>query len=431
MSLQFALCLATLLFLAGIGTPVAYSTILAAIVYLAVAGQDIALAGEQILSGLYRSFILLAVPLFIVAANIMNAGTISDRLLNFCIACVGRFRGGLGHVNVVASLIFSGMSGSAVADAAGIGKIIIGMMTRGGRYPAGYAAAITAASATIGPIIPPSIPMVLYALISNQSIGYMFLGGIVPGLVIGMVLMALNGVIATRRGFAREDPVPLKELPKLTINATPALLMPAILLYGIYGGVTTPTEAAAVAAFYALILATVFYRALNISTLYQIFVESTRSSAAVGLVIGGALILNYVVASENIPNLLAGALVGIDVHPLVFLLCVNLLLLFLGAFLDATTIILVILPLFMPSCRELGIDLVHFGVIAVINCMIGLITPPYGMLLFVINAVTDIPLGEIIRETWIFIVVLISALLVLILVPDIVLWLPRQFGYLG
>jgi len=431
MSLQFALCLATLLFLAGIGTPVAYSTILSAIVYLAVAGQDIALAGEQILSGLYRSFILLAVPLFIVAANIMNAGTISDRLLSFCVACVGRFRGGLGHVNVVASLIFSGMSGSAVADAAGIGKIIIEMMTRGGRYPAGYAAAITAASATIGPIIPPSIPMVLYALISNQSIGYMFLGGIVPGLVIGVVLMTLNAAIATRRGFSREEPVPLKKLPKLTVNAVPALLMPAILLYGIYGGVTTPTEAAAVAAFYALILATFFYRALKISTLYQIFVESTRSSAAVGLVIGGALILNYVVASENIPNLLAGALVGLDVHPLVFLLCVNLLLLFLGALLDATTIILVILPLFIPSCRELGIDLVHFGVIAVINCMIGLITPPYGMLLFVINAVTDIPLGEIIRETWIFIVVLVGALLLLILVPDIVLWLPRQFGYLG
>jgi len=431
MSLQFSLCLATLLFLAGIGTPIAYSTILSAIVYLAVAGQDIALAGEQILSGLYRSFILLAVPLFIVAANIMNAGTISDRLLNFCIACVGRFRGGLGHVNVVASLIFSGMSGSAVADAAGIGKIIIEMMTRGGRYPAGYAAAITAASATIGPIIPPSIPMVLYALISNQSIGYMFLGGIIPGLVIGMVLMTLNAVIATRRGFARENPVPLKELPKLTVKAFPALMMPAILLYGIYGGVTTPTEAAAVAAAYALILATFFYRALKISTLYQIFVDSTRSSAAVGLVIGGALILNYIVASENIPNLLAGALVGLDIHPLVFLLCVNLLLLFLGALLDATTIILVILPLFIPSCHKLGIDLVHFGVIAVINCMIGLITPPYGMLLFVINAVTDIPLGEIIHETWIFIAVLIGALLVLILVPDLVLWLPREFGYLG
>jgi tripartite ATP-independent transporter DctM subunit len=431
MTLQFALCLATLLFLAGIGTPVAYSTLLSAIVYLAVAGQDIALAGEQILSGLYDSFILLAVPLFIVAANIMNAGTISDRLLNFCVACVGRFRGGLGHVNVVASLIFSGMSGSAVADAAGIGKIIIEMMTKGGRYPAGYAAAITAASATIGPIIPPSIPMVLYALISDQSIGYMFLGGIIPGLVIGVVLMVFNAVIATRRGFSREDPVPLKKLPRLTVNAIPALLMPAILLYGIYGGVTTPTEAAAVAAAYALLLATFFYRALKVTTLYKIFVDSARSSAAVGFVIGGALILNYVVASENIPNRLAGALVGLDVHPLVFLLGVNLLLLFLGALLDATTIILVILPLFIPSCHELGIDLVHFGVIAVINCMIGLITPPYGMLLFVINAVTDIPLGEIIRETWPFIAVLVAALLGLILVPDIVLWLPREFGYLG
>lgn len=431
MSLQFALCLATLLFLAGIGTPISYSIILSAIVYLAVAGQDIALAGEQVLSGLYDSFILLAVPLFIVAANIMNAGTISDRLLNFCVACVGRLRGGMGHVNVVASLIFSGMSGSAVADAAGIGKIIIEMMTKGGRYPAGYAAAITAASATIGPIIPPSIPMVLYALISDQSIGYMFLGGIVPGLVIGVVLMVMNGVVAARRNIPREDPIPLKEFPKLTVNAFPALLMPAILLWGIYGGVTTPTEAAAVAAFYALMLAAVFYRALKISTLYQIFVESARSSAAVGLVIGGALILNYVVASENIPNRLAGTLVGLDVPPLVFLLAVNVLLLFLGALLDATTIILVILPLFMPACRELGIDLVHFGVIAVINCMIGLITPPYGMLLFVINAVTGIPLGSIIRETWQFIAVLIAALLVLILIPDLVLWLPREFGYLG
>ena len=431
MSLQFSLCLATLLFLAGIGTPVSYSIILSAIVYLAVAGQDIALAGEQVLSGLYDSFILLAVPLFIVAANIMNAGTISDRLLSFCVACVGRFRGGMGHVNVVASLIFSGMSGSAVADAAGIGKIIIDMMTKGGRYPRGYAAAITAASATIGPVIPPSIPMVLYALVSDQSIGYMFLGGIIPGILIGIVLMAMNAVVASRRNFAREEPVPLKKIPKLTVNAFPALLMPVILLYGIYGGVTTPTEAAAVAAFYALVLAGVFYRALDISSLYDIFVRSARSSAAVGLVIGGALILNYVVASENIPNRLAGSLVGLDVPPLVFLLAVNILLLCLGALLDATTIILVILPLFIPSCRELGIDLVHFGVIAVINCMIGLITPPYGMLLFVTNAVTGIPLGEIISETWKFIVVLIAALVVLILVPDLILWLPREFGYLG
>lgn len=431
MSIELALCLITLFGLAGIGTPIGYAIMAASTVYLGMAGLDIALTGEKILQGLYKSFVLLAVPLFIVAANIMNAGTISDRLLNFCVAVVGRFRGGLGHVNVMASLIFSGMSGSAVADAAGIGKIIIGMMTKEGRYSRGYAAAITAATATIGPIIPPSIPMVLYALVSNSSIGALFLAGILPGLVMGGVLMLMNTWISTRRGFAMEEPVPLRQLPKITGNAFPALLMPVILLYGIYGGVTTPTEAAAVAAFYALILAAVFYRALSFKSLYEILVESARSSAAVGVVIGGALILNFIVISENIPGMMSDFLTGIDVHPLMFLLAVNVLVLLLGCVLDATTIILVIVPLFIPTCNALGIDLVHFGVLVVVNSMIGLITPPYGILLFVINAVTGIPLKEIIGEIWAFLGVLIVALLFLILSPDVVLWLPRVFGYQG
>lgn len=431
MSLELALCLITLFGLAGIGTPIGYSIMLASLVYLGTAGMDLALTGEKIMQGLYRSFVLLAVPLFIVAANIMNAGTISERLLNFCVAAVGRFRGGLGHVNVVASLIFSGMSGSAVADAAGIGKIIIQMMTKGGRYSGGYAAAITAASATIGPIIPPSIPMVLYALVSNASIGSLFLAGIVPGILMGCVLMGMNSFLARRRGFAVEEPVPLRELPRKTANAFPALLMPVILLYGIYGGVTTPTEAAAVAAFYALLLAGLFYRALSFGALYRIFVESARSSAAVGLVIGGALILNFIVVSENIPGMMSAYLTGIDVHPLLFLLAVNVLILLLGCVLDATTIILVIVPLFIPTCQALGIDLVHFGVLVVVNSMIGLITPPYGILLFVINAVTGIPLRDIIGEIWAFLGVLILALLVMILVPDVVLFLPRLFGYSG
>lgn len=431
MSVEFLICIGTLFLLAGIGMPIAYAIIIASITYLFVGGQGIGIVGKVLMDGLYQSFILLAVPLFIIAANIMNAGTISDRLLGFCVALVGRFRGGLGHVNIVASLIFSGMSGSAVADAAGIGKIIIQMMTKSGHYTRGYAAAITAASATIGPIIPPSIPMVLYALVSNTSIGYLFLGGIVPGLMMGGVLMGMNSFLSHRRGFALEDPIPLSELPRRTANAFPALLMPAILLYGIYGGVTTPTEAAAVAAFYALMLAAFFYRALSIRALYGILVESARSSAAVGLVIGGALILNYVVASENIPSILAARLVGLDVDPLAFMLGVNLLLLLLGCVLDATTIILVIIPLFLPTCRELGIDLVHFGVVAVVNCMVGLITPPYGILLFVLNAVTRIPLSEIIREIWPFLIALILALLGLVLWPGLVLWLPRLFGYAG
>ncbi|MEL7461573.1 MAG: TRAP transporter large permease [Pseudomonadota bacterium] len=431
MSFELALCLLVLFTLAGVGTPIGYSIMLASLAYLATAGMDIALTGEKILQGLYGSFVLLAVPLFIVAANIMNAGTISERLLGFCVAAVGRFKGGLGHVNVVASLIFSGMSGSAVADAAGIGKIIIQMMTKDGRYPGGYAAAITAASATIGPIIPPSIPMVLYALVSNASIGSLFLAGILPGLVMGAVLMGMNAYLANRRGFAVEEPVPLRALPAKTANAFPALLMPVILLYGIYGGVTTPTEAAAVAALYALLLAGLFYRALSLAGLYRIFVESARSSAAVGVVIGGALILNFIVVSENIPGMMSEFLTGIDVHPLVFLICVNLLILLLGCVLDATTLILVIVPLFIPTCNALGIDLVHFGVLVVVNSMIGLITPPYGILLFVINAVTGVPLRDIIAEVWPFLLVLIAALAVMIVFPGLVLALPRLFGYAG
>ncbi len=429
MSLAFLMCLAVLFGLAAIGAPIALSMIAAAIMYLLMAGQDLALAGEQILQGLYNSFILLAVPLFIVAANIMNAGTISDRLLGFCVAAVGRFRGGLGHVNVVASLIFSGMSGSAIADAAGVGKIIIEMMTRNGRYTLGFAAAITAASATIGPIIPPSIPMVLYALVSDTSVGYLFLAGILPGLLMGLLLMVMIAVIARRRNFPMDEPVPLQELPRLGVRAFPALMMPAILLFGIYGGVTTPTEAAAVAAAYALLLATFFYRALSLPDLYSVMSDSARASAAVGLVIGGALIFNYIVASENIPSSIAVVMDSLNLSPLGFLLFVNVLLLLLGCVLDASTILLVVVPLFLPTCNLLGIDLVHFGVVVVVNTMIGLITPPYGILLFVINATTGAPLKDMIREIWPFLIALLLALMIITLIPDLVLWLPRQLGY--
>ena len=216
MSLELILGLVALFGMAAIGTPVAYAILVGVLVYLGVSGQDLAIAGTTMVQRLFDGFLLLAVPLFIASANIMNAGTISDRLLNFCIALVGRFRGGLGHVNVVASLIFSGMSGSAVADAAGIGKIIIDMMVKSGRYTRGYAAAITAATATIGPIIPPSIPMVLYALVSNESVGVLFMAGIIPGLVMGAVLMGMNYVISHKRGFGQEEPVPLRELPQIT-----------------------------------------------------------------------------------------------------------------------------------------------------------------------------------------------------------------------
>tara|TARA_B100000212_G_scaffold635_1_gene447 strand:- start:140 stop:1435 length:1296 start_codon:yes stop_codon:yes gene_type:complete len=431
MSIEILAGIFILFSMAALGAPVAYAILSGIIVYLGVAGQDLAIAGQTMVQRLFDGFLLLAVPLFIVTANIMNAGTISDRLLNFCVAVVGRFRGGLGHVNVMASLIFSGMSGSAVADAAGIGKLVIEMMVKSGRYSRGYAAAITAATATIGPIIPPSIPMVLYALVSNTSIGFLFLAGILPGLTMGAVLIAMNTWISYRRDFGKEEAVPITQLPLITLKSFPALLMPAILLTCIYSGVTSPTEAAAIAALYAFILAAGFYRALTIKSLYQLFVESARSSASVALVIGASMILTYVVVKENIPQTLSALLAGAEISPIIFLLLINLLILLVGCILDATVIILVIVPLFIPTCEALGIDLVHFGVLVVVNSMIGLITPPYGMLLFVINAVTDIPLREIIGEIWAFLAVLIFALLIMIFSPNMVLWLPRLFGYQG
>ena len=431
MSIEILAGIFILFSMAALGAPVAFAILSGIIVYLGVAGQDLAIAGQTMVQRLFDGFLLLAVPLFIVTANIMNAGTISDRLLNFCVAVVGRFRGGLGHVNVMASLIFSGMSGSAVADAAGIGKLVIEMMVKSGRYSRGYAAAITAATATIGPIIPPSIPMVLYALVSNTSIGFLFLAGILPGLIMGAVLIGMNTWISYRRDFGKEEAVPIAQLPLITLKSFPALLMPAILLTCIYSGVTSPTEAAAIAALYAFILAAGFYRALTIKSLYQLFVESARSSASVALVIGASMILTYVVVKENIPQTLSALLAGAEISPIIFLLLINLLILLVGCILDATVIILVIVPLFIPTCEALGIDLVHFGVLVVVNSMIGLITPPYGMLLFVINAVTDIPLREIIGEIWAFLAVLIFALLIMIFSPNMVLWLPRLFGYQG
>ena len=431
MSLELTFGVLALFGSAAVGIPVAYAIIFGVVTYLGIGGQDLAIAGQTMVQRLFDGFLLLAVPLFIVSANIMNAGTLSDRLLNFCIALVGRFRGGMGHVNVVASLIFSGMSGSAVADAAGIGKVIIDMMVKSGKYTRGYAAAITAATATIGPIIPPSIPMVLYALVSNASIGSLFLGGIVPGLFMGAVLMGTNTLISHRRGFGNEEPVPLRELPAITVQATPALLMPAILLFGIYSGVTTPTEAAAIAALYALLIAGGLYRALKLRSLYDVFVESARSAASVGLVIGASMILTYVVVQENIPQAISSMFESSSISPLVFLILVNVLVLLLGCVLDATVIILVIVPLFIPTCKALGIDLVHFGVLIVVNSMIGLITPPYGILLFVINAVTGIPLKDIIAEIWAFLAILIAALVCMITFPEIILWLPKMFGYQG
>lgn len=413
------------------GLPIGLSMISASIVYLLIMKQDMGIAAEQLLQGLFSSYTLLAIPLFIFAAELMNVGSLSERLLKFCDALVGRFRGGLGHVNIVANVILSGMSGSAVADAAGLGRIIINMMTRDGKYTPSYAAAITAAAATIGPIIPPSIPLVLYALVSDASVGYLFLGGILPGLVMGAVLMVMNAILARVHDFPVEKSVPIRELPKITLKAFPALMMPVVLLGGIYGGVMTPTEAAALAALYAYIISLVIYRSVSLRQTYDCLLSSARSTAAVGMLIAGALVFNYVVTREDLPNSLNLLLASYHLSDVGFLLAVNVILLVLGCLLDASTILLVIVPILIPAARALGIDMVHFGVVVVVNLMIGLITPPYGLLLFVVSNITKAPLRRIVSDAVPFIVALMIALAIITFVPQVVLWLPRVFGYKG
>lgn len=427
----FTLALVAIVTLSLVGVPVGQAMIGGSILYLYLKGMDMGTAAEQLLNGTYGSFLLLAIPLFVLAATFMTCGSVLDRLLRFCNAIVGRFPGGLAQVNVLQSIVFASMSGSALADAAGSGKLMQAMMTRDGKYTKGFAAALTAVSAVIGPILPPSIPLVLYALVSGSSIGYLFIAGVVPGLLLGAVQMGLIYVMAKRLNFPVEDKVPLRELPRITREALPALLLPVVLLGCLYSGVTTPTEAAGLAAAYALLISAALYRSIGWRDIGGALLSSARTSISIGMLIAGAMVFNFVITAENIPLALSAWLQGFDLSPLVYLLLVNAILLVLGAVLEGSTIILVILPVLLPTAVALGIDPVHFGVVAVLNIMIGLVTPPYGLLLFMMTKIVDVSLRELVRHVTPFLLVMFAALAVVTLWPDLVLFLPRLAGYAG
>ena len=427
----FSLSIYAIVALALFGLPIGYSMIVATILYLLLMGVDLATAAEQIMNGMLNSYVLLAVPLFLFSAELMNLSRMTDHLLDFCNMLVGRLRGGLGHINVVQSIIFSGMSGSAIADLAGTGKVQIEMMTKNDRYPVSYAAAITAASAVIGPIIPPSIPMVVFALISDSSVGYLFLGGVIPGLIMAAGQMVVNTYMAHKHDFPVEKPIPVREWPAITWRAFPALMMPVVLLWGIYGGVMTPTEAAAVAAAYAYIVGILWYRNFGFRQTYGAVINSARATASIGMLIASALAFNYVVTVEQIPEVVKSLMAGYDLSANWFLFWVNIILLVLGCVLEGTTIILVILPIFIPTAKALGIDLVHFGVVTIFNIMIGLVLPPHGLLLFIAQAISGASLRHIIRDMMPFVYSMIVALFIITYFPETVLWLPRLMGYKG
>lgn len=427
----FSISIVVITALAFLGLPIGLSMIAGSTLYLFLVGADMGIVAEQFLNGMYSNYVILAVPLFILAAEFMNVGSMTERLLIFCNVLVGRFRGGLAQVNIVQSIIFAGMSGSAIADAAGSGRMMQNMMTRDGRYTPSYAAALTAVTSVIGPIIPPSIPMIIYALVSDASIGYLFLAGMVPGLLMAGLQMMQVAITARRKNFPVEDPVPLREIPRITVRAFPALMMPVVLLGCIYTGVTTPTEAAAIAAAYALIISVLLYRSITIKDFYGSLFTSAKSSASIGMLIAGALIFNYVVTIENIPDGLRVMLTDMDLSPTGFLILVNVILLLLGCVLEGTAILLIIVPVFIPTAQALGIDLVHFGVVVVVNIMLGLVTPPYGLLLFIMTNISGSPVKDIIRDALPFLFWMTLCLAIITFVPETVLWLPRLLGYQG
>jgi tripartite ATP-independent transporter DctM subunit len=413
----------TLVLLFSLGMPVVFSLMISSLVYLLLAGIDPRIIIQKIILG-PDSFVLLAVPFFILAAQIMNSTGITKRIFRFASTIVGHFPGGLAQVNIVDSMIFAGMSGSAIADASGAGLMEIEAMVSQG-YEKSYATAVSAASSTIGPIIPPSIPMVIYAVIAEASVGKLFLGGIIPGIFMGLAMMVITHFIAKKRGFYRDRRATLKEFLDAFKEAFLALSTVAILLGGIYTGVFTPTEAAAIAALYALFLGTVVYRELGLRDVFQIFSRIVISCGFITFIISTSAIFSWIIAREQVPQRLAEVMLSLTTSKYLILLIMNILFLILGMLMDTNAIMLIFLPIVLPVVKSVGIDLVHFGVVVTLNLMIGLLTPPFGVLLFLLNGLTKVPIEDILREVFPYILVLVFVLFLITYWEGPVMFLPN------
>ena len=355
--------------------PIGWGMLTGSVVYFIAKGLDFGTIVNATCYNLYSSYILIAIPLFIFTANVMNSSSTTEKIFDFANALVGRFKGGTAYVNIVASLIFAGMTGSALADASGLGLIEIKQMKKEG-YDLPFACAITAATSVIGPIFPPSIPFVIYAMLSNASVGKLFLGGMIPAFMLCIALGVYVWYISNKRNYPVGVRVSGKQFLKDTFKALPALFTPVILLIGIYTGIMTPTEAGAVAALYTLVIALIFYKTLTWKKMIAIVLETIRSTGSIFLVIAAAFSFSYIINLEQVAPWLAGVMSDFGGNKWTFLVVVNIIFLILGALVDVTISQYVFVPLFLPLAKILGIDMVHFGVMLVLNMMIGLLTPP-------------------------------------------------------
>jgi tripartite ATP-independent transporter DctM subunit len=413
-----------ILFLLGI--PVGYSLGVAGLLaYFNEMGSrvNIPMLAQRMQYGV-NNFLLLAIPLFILAAKLMNTAGITTRLFNFARLLVGFLPGGLGHANTVASLIFAGMSGAAVADAAGLGQVELKAMRDEG-YDDDFGVAITAASSTIGPIFPPSIPMVIFGLVAEVSVGRLFLGGVVPGLTMTVALMIMVAIYARRKNYPRIPFPGFREILKGFSHAFLPILTPIILLGGIWSGQFTPTEAAAVAVAYALVLGVVVYREIGMRDLGQIFIATAKETAAIGIIICAANFFGWLLLRTGLTIKATAGISALASDPLALLMLMNIFLLVIGCFMETVVAILIITPMLMPIVIKVGIDPVHFGLVMVLNLMIGLLTPPFGVVLFVMAAVSGLPLERVVRATAPFLIPLLLVLVLITLFPPLVTWLPN------
>jgi C4-dicarboxylate transporter DctM subunit len=410
-----------------INVPIAIAIALSSIVAIVIKGNIPLLVIVQKMFTATDSFPLMAVPFFILAGSLMEFGGISKRLVDFANSIVGRFSGGLALVAIIASMFFGAISGAAAATTAAIGSILIPAMVRRG-YDRNYSTAVQATAGTLGVMIPPSIPMVIYGVLTGVSIGALFVGGIIPGILVGCSLMLVAFKIAKKRGYKGDEKPSLKKVFETFKEAILALLMPIIILGGIYGGVFTPTEAAVIAVVYGFLIGFFVYRELKLKDLKDILTNTVVSTAMIMFIIATASIFGWILASEQIPQVIASAILSISKNPIVIMALINILLLFLGTFMETIAAIIIVVPVLMPIISQIGIDPLHFGLIVVVNLAIGMVTPPLGVCLFVGCSIAGITLEDITKAVWPFLIAMIIDILIITYIPAVSTFLPKLFG---
>lgn len=405
-----------------LGFPVAFSLGVSSLFYLLVKGVPLSIIPQKMYSGI-DSFVLLCIPAFIVAGNLMNTAGITRRIINFSNAIVGHIRGGLALANVAASMIFAGISGTALADTASIGAILIPAMKEEG-YDADFSAAVTASSSTVGPIIPPSVPMIIVGTLTGLSVTRLFLAGAIPGVILGFSLMAITYYLSVKRNYPKEERLSLRAVFRTFLDASWALGMVVLILAGILGGIFTPTEASVVAVVYALLVGILVYRELRPSNIPRIVIESVRMTTSVMVLVGLARLFAWIITTERIPQLVAQGILSISTNPFVVILLINAILLFVGCFMETVAALVIFVPVLLPVAMKIGMDPIHFAVMVVLNLIIGLTTPPVGVCLFVAANIARISLGDLVKANIPFLLVLLAVLFLVSYCPPLSLTLP-------